>query len=374
MPIFNKREVGYIKAIAGVGKHKTFVHKRWFGNLAQNGVQLTELDYVNASGGNSRLAYKTSQASGVELKKLHVFGMALHKAHVAVDAADTSAVIANWSINSNKLACGLTSNSSNGTGTSGTMVELDSLTCKAVAEADDGKIDESGNVTTGTQVTPTTIRVGSEFFLDKTTYKFRFTMPDFGTTSNSNQPHFEYRLIMFRNRKPVKSYYAQDNNAVGCSFLNFQYDLFNGPVGRPVGFRGWRGRMDFDGHENYRGMTSSVNKTWSLPSTETDIAEPGAPEKFTTDEWMTMPLNSADYIILKDERFFLGTEHGKSHYEMMMPFNWREQGETLEEDLTTGLREGFNPNIYFLLMGTSNDAITPNLNMMISATTTIESA
>lgn len=372
MAIFNKREVGYIKAIAGVGKHKSFVNKRWFGSLGSNGVQLTAPNAETSSLGNSRVDYASGQTSDIQSKKLSVFALALNKAHVSVDASDTSDDPNVWVHNAYKTVAGLTSSSTNGTGTDGNMVSMEGLTLPMVSEADDGKVDENGDVVTAPQITPTTVRVGTEYFLDKTTLKMRFTMPDFGLETSNLKPHFEYRLIMFRNRKPVKAY-GDERIRTGASYLNFQYDLFNGPVGRPIGFRGWRGRQDFDGHEQYRGMTLDGNNKWALAA-DADLGEPGAPDRFTVDEWMVMPLNSADYIILKDERFFLGTEHGKSHYEIMESFNWREQGETEDDDLTFGLRENFNSCIYFMLLGTSNDSEQPNLNMVFTQTTCVESA
>ena len=375
MAVFNKREVGYIKAIAGVGKHKSFIHRTFNGSLLNNGVTLLPADHANPDRGLSRVNYVSNDKPYEKRSK--VLGICLHKRQFAVDATDAGNSINDWTLSTGKMAAGMTNVSTKGSGTDGYMYEMNCLSCPMIAEAEDGKINENGDTTTIDSVTPTDHRVGTEFFLDKTTLKMRLTMPDFGLASSNLEPHFEYRLIIFRTRKPTTTSHTEFVPlASGCSFLNFQYDLFNGPVGRPIGFRGHRRRQDFDGDENYRGHVRQ-GSTWSRDTSlgAGPVREIGAADdSLTIDEWMTMPLNKADYVIMKDERFFLGTQHGKSHYETIMSFDWNQQGETTHDDLTLGMKEGFSPNWNILILGTSNDQIDPDLNIQFSATTSIESA
>lgn len=89
---------------------------------------------------------------------------------------------------------------------------------------------------------------------------------------------------------------------------------------------------------------------------------------------MTLPLNDTDYVIHTDERFFMGREHGKSHYEKIVSFDWSERGSTNADDMQDGLREGFNPNWVMMLLATTNDNVAPNVNYHITQVTSVESA
>lgn len=353
MAVFNKRQVGYIKAIAGVGKHKSFIHSRYDGKLS-NGLALTNTNSVITT---------TNKKATIHLTQLH-------KHPVVVDQASSrSDDVNNWTLATwhNRLGDN----------------QLGLLNCKAIAEGDEEKMDEDGTTLAdeiggtaagGTQ--PTTGRVGSDFFLDKTHLRMRFTMPDF-TVSSGKQPHYEYRLIIFRARKPQSTHNDQPTDLLGgSSYINFAYDLFNGYVGRPVGVAGWRGRLDFDGHDHYSGMQASTTVTGGFDpsvSGKTALYPPGETSR-TVDDLMTMPLNDADYIVKRDERFFLGPEHGKSHYETAISFDWNQRGETFEEDMSVGLEPGFNPLWSIVVIGTSNDTATPDLNILYRGTTTVESS
>lgn len=356
MAPFNKRQVGYIKALAGLGKHKSFVHARYDGQLT-DGLALTATNSVIVTTG----------------KACRYHMVQLHRNPLVVD--QTSSVSNNpatWDVGDH-MKCVVQS-------------QLNLLDCSAVPEGDENKNDEDGNAMTdeipGTTVgaiQPTTGRVGSEFFLDKTHIRMRFTMPDFQVTSGK-QPHHEYRLIVFRNRKPQSSYRSSNiadptTSMHGASFLNNSYDLFNGYVGRPCGIAGWRGRQDFDGHEDYSGMKSGAANAGYVNGTAgyTDKFAPGDITR-TPDDLMTLPLNDADYVVKLDERFFLGPEHGKSHYERNISFDWNQRGDTFDPDLAQGLEPQFNPLWTILLIGTTNDTTDPNLNILYRGTSTIESA
>lgn len=357
MAPFNKRQIGYIKAIANVGKHKSFVHSRYDGSLT-DGLALTSSNSTISTG---------SKKCTVHLVQLHRF------ARVADQRASQYDISDSWPLSNSDYCI--------------QNEEMTLLDCAAVPEGDAGKIDEDGttlpDAVPDTAVVggynPTTERIGSEFFLDKTHLRMRFTMPDFDVMTGK-QPHYEYRLIVFRTRKPqITTGDAPTALTGGSSFINHAYDLFNGYVGRPVGIAGWRGRLDFDGHQHYSGMQPNFGGAGGLGFSggvaegKTAKFPPGETDR-TADDLMTLPLNDADYIVKCDERFFLGPEHGKSHYEKVISWDWNQQGETLEPDLAKGLDPTFNPLWKVMLIGTSNDNLTPNLNILYRGTTTIESA
>jgi hypothetical protein len=237
------------------------------------------------------------------------------------------------------------------------------LECLRVAGVEEGQ--ESKSISTDQ-------RVGEDFYLNSTHIKMRFTMPDFGAISGTVQPHHEYRLIIFRNRSPVLTENSTTTAMDSVSYLNFHYDLFNGYVGRRIGLMGYRKHETFDDDEKYSGLVrSGTVYTTSGGSSKSATSEPN---NLTPDDWMTLPLNDTDYVIHTDERFFLGREHGKSHYEKIVRFDWSERGTTHSEFLVDGLREGFNPNWSVLLLATTNDNVEPNLNYHICQTTSLESA
>lgn len=352
MALFNKRQVGYIKALAGVGKHKTYIHSRLDTSLASSGYVLSST--------NSRC--DTTSKKGI----VHV--TALHTPHAAIDSTSTGEPDS-WQTHPAFLYAG----------------------CKKTLPMDQlGLLDAPVITPSSEGDNPTTLsRVGPDFYLDSTHIRMRFTMPDFqiASSGSTKQPHYEYRLIMFRPRKPVEAADVHLNDTAtpadrltalkgGASYLNFHYDLFNGYVARPVGLQGWRGRMDLDGDEFYSGYKRNGNafdaKAASAP--RRDLNPPGEPEFLTMDDYMTLPLNDADYIVKCDERFFLGPEHGKSHYEKNVKINWTERGSTPESNMAEGLPEGFNCNWYIMLLATSNDGADPNLNVLYRGTTYVESS
>jgi len=338
MAIFNKREVGYIKAIAGVGDHKTIKHSRATGDLSNHALLTIT---------NSRV-----DDSDKRMKALMCF---LHKAPQVVDASDVDPDFNNWDVASEKSSAGFHPTVFS--------PQLNCLDVTGVPEGNEGK------------VVPTDQRVGEDFYLNSTFVKMRFTMPDFGAlpTDGSVQPHHEYRLIIFRNRKPqVGSRDAEGVAMDGVTFQNFHYDLFNGYVGRRIGLQGYRKHEVFDNSELYSGNVRSGTLFTSTGGT--DKSPPTEPANLTPDDWMTLPLNDTDYVIHTDERFFMGREHGKSHYEKIVSFDWSERGSTNADDMQDGLREGFNPNWVMMLLATTNDNVAPNVNYHITQVTSVESA
>lgn len=334
MAIFNKREVGYIKAIAGVGSHKTLKHSRVVGDLSQ---------WKSLAPNNSRVDNSD--------KLMKAFVMYVDGYPFMVDASDTGD-FTTWTPEYEKASAGYYS--------AGYVPLLNALKVDSVAEGDE------------TKTVSTDERVGEDFYLNATHMKMRFTMPDFGSTGAGSdvQPHHEYRLIIFRNRHAVPNSPDDTGAMDSASYLNWNYDLFNGYVGRRIGLQGYRKHEQFDNDETYSGnirsATDYIGSTAKSPTSE--------PSDLTPDDWMTLPLNDTDYVIHTDERFFLGREHGKSHYEKVVRFDWRERGSTSENRLSDGLREGFNTNWVVLMLATTNDTVVPNVNYHITQTTSLESA
>lgn len=334
MAIFNKRQVGYIKAIAGVGNHKTIKHSRVTGDLS---------GHVDLKPENSRV-----DNSSKNMKGLCVF---LQDYFRSVDASDSGAVTS-WVPNWDKVASGFHPTA--------LSPKLDAFVIESVAEGDETKTIDTDK------------RIGEDFFLNATHMKMRFTMPDFGSISGTVQPHHEYRLIIFRNRLPQIVDDSASSAIDSASFLNFHYDLFNGYTGRRIGLQGYRKHETYDDDETYSGnVQSGTVFTTTGGSAKSPTSEPS---NLTPDDWMTLPLNDTDYVIHTDERFFLGREHGKSHYEKVVRWDWRERGSTSSLKIDAGLREGFNANWVMLLLATTNDEVAPNINYHITQVTSLESA
>lgn len=346
MAPFSKRQIGYIKAVAGVGQHKSFINyfNRPITTSVTNLVDTTTTDgeYTHAA----KLVQQPSQAISPIADSLDNFDSAgkklsgalfcLNNIPLAVDHTDAAGDINDQVLTQLKFAKALTPN------------KMLMLTQNSYSEGVEGS-------------PPTSMRIGEDFYLESTHLRWRFTMPDFSVASGK-QPHHEYRFIVFRQRKPTLQ---RDMNPTGdhAQWLNFNYDLFAGHMGRRVGWSGFRRHQEFDGNEEYQ----SGSATYRL----LDVSQN---QKLTTDDVLTMPLNDADYVIMRDERFFLGAEHGKSHYETVTRFDWSDPGSTVNANMIDGLDDGKNYDWWFLILGTTNDSVSPNLNISVRGTTAVTSA
>jgi hypothetical protein len=141
------------------------------------------------------------------------------------------------------------------------------------------------------------------------------------------QDHFEFRWIVWRSKLPTVPWtatnYSNSTNLEairdGASFRNPGYDLFVGQTGRKRGLVGYTHHPKLDSNltvtdanaEKYSGKywngTAWVDGGLAASS-------PVLEDDMTVDDLMTMRLNRDDYLIMKDVRFFLGKEHGKSHF------------------------------------------------------------
>ena len=210
-------------------------------------------------------------------------------------------------------------------------------------------------------------------------------------------PHYEFRLIMFRNRLPTYRANASSNNMEalrnGVSLLNPGYDLFMGQTGRPRGLIGYRTSPKLDKDMDPTGAPAPYysGKRWdgasfvngSIPRAAGDAGHgntagaetfPQGEANFTHRDLMTMPLNKNDYVVMRDVRFFLGQAQGKSHFEDVFDFDFNDPINTADTDLCSS--DTLNDKNYrwqCVIIGTSNGKDPVHLNYEIRGTTHCQS-
>lgn len=350
MAPFTKREVGYIKAIAGIGQQKSFIN---YSNAVPT-IGWTGAHVDPSLDGSGEFTNKTkfprtpmasivtvgSRANFAPTKALAAACYCLNQIPLTVDHTDT---LAGSDVNDALFQQSKFRK----------FVDINPMFLLSSANIHEG--DETKNLSS-------TLRVGEDFYVESTHIRWRFTMPDF-TVATGKQPHHEYRFIVFRQRKPTVQRDGVNNGRNG-QWLNWNYDLFSGYEGRRVGFEGYRAHEQLDGNEGYYASPVSVT-TAGITSIQ---------QRLETDDIMTMPLNDADYVIMRDERFFLGAEHGKSHYETVTRFDWTDPGSTSDYNMVLGMDESKNYDWFFLILGTTNDTEVPQLNIAVRGTTAVTSA
>ena len=219
----------------------------------------------------------------------------------------------------------------------------------------------------------------------------------YGRQHPMHTPHYEFRLIMFRNRLPTYSDTGSSNSldAIrnGVSLLNPAYDLFMGQTGRPRGPIGYRTSVKLDKDMDPAGAPAPYysGKRWdsglfvngSIPKAAGDAGHgyttgtelfPAGEAVFTHRDLMTMPLNKNDYVVMRDVRFFLGQAQGKSHFEDVFDFDFNDPVNTADTDLLTSdtLSEK-NYRWQCVIIGTSNGKDPVHLNYEIRGTTCCQS-
>ena len=347
MAPFNKRQIGYIKAVAGVGQHSSFIT---FNNrddiasiaAAYDASKADESKWWYQPATNLYNVPKTGNVGGTKALGAAVFS--LDNVPLTIDHTDSTDINA---ADFKRLKFEKQF---------GPVHPMGLLTQYNQAEGDEAKTPGTEN------------RVGEDFYLESTHLRWRFTMPDF-TVASGKQPHHEYRWIVFRQRKPTLAP-DQEHQQGDYQWLNWNYDLFNGYAGRPVGPAGWRKREKLDGTDVY--VANARGSSVSLANATDKIGYPTT--KLTADDFMTLPINEADYVVMRDERFFLGAEHGKSHYETVTRFDWSDAGSTSDHRLTVGLDNEKNYRWFFLIIGTTNDTVSSSLNIDVRGTTALTSA
>lgn len=212
-------------------------------------------------------------------------------------------------------------------------------------------------------------------------------------------PHYEFRLIMFRNRLPTYRGTAGSNSLDalrnGVSLLNPGYDLFMGQTGRPRGFLGYRTSAKLDKDMDPTGSaapyysgrrwdeTSSQWVNGSIPKAAGDAGHgftagaervPEGEAYFTHRDLMTMPLNKNDYVVMRDVRFFLGQAQGKSHFEDVFDFDFNDPINTADTDLmSSDTLSNKNYRWQCVIIGTSNGKDPVHLNYEIRGTAACQS-
>ena len=215
-------------------------------------------------------------------------------------------------------------------------------------------------------------------------------------------PHYEFRLIMFRNRINTYRATAASNNldAIrnGVSLLNPGYDLFMGQTGRPRGPLGYRTSPKLDKNLDPNGAPAPYYSgvRWGtdssavtgfmdgvIPQAAADDGHhytsgqkkfPDGEALLTHRDLMTMPLNKNDYVVMRDVRFFLGQSQGKSHFEDVFDFDFNDPINTADADLmSSDTLSNKNYRWHCVIIGTSNGKDPVHLNYEIRGTTACQS-
>lgn len=153
-------------------------------------------------------------------------------------------------------------------------------------------------------------RVTPECFLESVNCKLR-VISDLDQSIDL-QSHKEYRLIVFRHRE--KQHHVLQN---ASNFSNPLYDMFWGAGNVKYGPQGYRRSHDDHGDINYVD-SSSYNSAYDR------------------DAMMTDSMNTEDYVVMKDCRFYLGREYGGKHiYEDRFNWNHEDPIATDAADITT---------------------------------------
>ncbi len=410
MAPFNKRQIGYIQAIAGRQQHVTLIAKA-------ADVQLSSKDALTAttapknfdenkivSGG----AYTTGtpaahQYNGAAANSksllLHTFnlddfelGFDSRDVHNndALESADFSSLysVGHGLGNSTELNAfdaplkGTLPLHDAGTNTAGESITY-------VGDVPTG----AGQVLLNPELVPSTVRATADGFLNSTDLKFRFTLPGTGDATTNHpmgQDHYEFRWIVWRSKRPTMHKNSDDSYTHtnmemvrdGCSFRHAGYDLFSGYTGRKRGFLGYTLNQNLDKEkgdanskldtEKYSGFR--YNGTALVQDGALTLENPTGENDFTVDDLMTMRLNKDDYVIMKDHRFFLGKEHGKSHFEDQLHWDWNDPIDTEYDNvLTSPTLNNKSYRWHMTLLGTTGTKNAVTLNCSYRLTTKMES-
>ena len=424
MAPFNKRQIGYIQAIAGRQQHRTLLADSFDRRLtSENASVLNAGDhqlmpqgimYVGDNGVDSQ-ADKNGNSTGalVNRKSLLIQNYHLDTPELGFD---TRAVHNNDKLESQDFTSLL--------GVHHGMGALKSLEVfrapvtgffdwKAYSASD--VKDATGDVVANPDTIPSNVRATPDGFLNSTTLKFRFTLPTVNTNMSGTNPmgqdHYEFRWIVWRSKRPTFNYYADyDDTRIqqgqptesaelnrstnmdairnGCSFRNPAYDFFLGQTGRKRGLLGYTLNADLDKDKfTVDGATGAPTERYSgkryVGSAQTTgyVADgphtamfPIGEDHLTVDDLMTMRINKDDYVVMKDVRFFLGKEHGKSHFEDTLHWDWNDPIDTANNNvLSSPTLNDKNYRWHITLFGTTGGPSPVLLNESVRWTTKMES-
>jgi hypothetical protein len=372
---FTNRQTAYIRAVAGKSSHKSFKVSNWDGTI--DAARTVGEAPPNLHGDSNPITIHQWYLNGIPQ------GLDSRPANTSTNITELLPTWVHWGM--------------------GPQAQLLCLSIPKDPSAGGTEVvagnDHFHDVT---PVTNTEYRIGNQGFLESTHLTFRFLMPGHvaqnapsGQAHSMDTPHYEWRFIIFRNKRPTYRHSGNEttnhveNLREGLSLANPAYDLFMGQAGRARGFVGWRTHAKFDFDEQVddenqpNSLTHLKNGVYAGPywdgsawqdGSVADAYPPGE-GAWRVDDYLTARLNRNDYVIHTDERFFLGQQFGKSHYEKTVHFDWKDFVDTPYDDLTTSpTLDGKNYEWTFLLIGTSN---TPNnnaeLDVHIRSTTSMTS-
>lgn len=411
MAPFNQRQIGYIQAIAGRQQHVTLIAGQHDGQLKSSNGPTTEqapqtfkykkvtspwqcrpnLDPASAL---QTLDPNTSPATDPDCKSLLMYTWNLDSSELGFDSRtvhnDESLTSADFT-NLRSAMLGM-----------GPNVDLNCFDAAVEgyhvintegAVPDDAR--STGALVRNPELIPSDKRATQDGFLNSTDIKFRFTLPagysdkaDHEPDHPMGQDHYEFRWIVWRHKKPTMHNNAIDSNthtnleAVrdGASFRNPGYDFFMGQTGRKRGFLGYTLNKNLDkdvlttlsDSEAYSGKY--YNGTAFVDGQSTKLAAPGD-AGLTVDDLLTTRINKDDYVVMKDVRFFLGKEHGKSHFEDHLHWDWNDPIDTPHDNvLSSPTLNNKNYRWHMTLIGTNNGRYnTIALNHCVRWTTKMES-
>jgi len=192
-------------------------------------------------------------------------------------------------------------------------------------------------------------RQGAEGFLESTHLRIRCLL-DNPSTGGFTGEHNEYRMIVFRHKERQHS-----SKQFAENFSNPYYDLFQSLNGYKIGFSGYRAEININGNIDYSNSNLSVD--YGTKWVDAQSA-------------MTFPVNTSDYVVMKDHRFFLGASYGgKNMFETSLHWDWKDPIATTKDDLTT-TESNKNYSWYILIMGNSNNTLAgATLNITIAGNT-----
>ena len=427
MAPFNKRQIGYIQAVAGRQQHTTLRA----GSLNRQ-LKSTDTAGISDKGGafNARVTNKlhdvqkaiggmvTTESSDPDAKHLLVHTWQLDRTPLAFDsraehnnntltAADFTNLRGVW------VGMGHHTDLAVFDARCATQATLSNGTPNASADITAGGVGLAASDVTGTtskfdlnqDQLASTVRASPDGYLHSTNITFRFTLPGnvagsgdvsslmptaaqlgIDNTNSSNgitpaqyeqftkglatnaddgtanatrgaiqslinqynikhpmgQDHYEFRWIVWRNKRPTfhrwgdtsDTYSNMDAIRDGFSLRNPAYDLFVGQTGRKRGFLGYTLNANLDQNnqtdevptEKYSGANAAVSIDQNYAANGS--LHPTDEAAMTVDDLLTMRLNRDDYVVMKDVRFFLGKEHGKSHFEDTLHWDWNDPIDT----------------------------------------------
>ena len=406
MAPFNNRQIGYIQAIAGRQQHVTLIAKA-------GDVQLSSKDPLTASTKPQNFDENKVVTGGV-------YTVGTPVAHQYNGGAENSKSLLLHTFNLDDYELGFDSRDvhnndaleaadfttlysvGHGLGASTALNAFDAP-CKGTmalgaAQGDgDHHVNDTaiaaGQVVLNPELIPSTVRATSDGFLNSTDLKFRFTLPqtvDAASNHPMGQDHYEFRWIVWRSKRPTMHKNSDDSYTHtnmemvrdGCSFRHAGYDLFSGYTGRKRGFLGYtlnqnldkdkgaaNSKLDTEKYSGFRYNGSALVQDGSFTA-----INPDGEEKFTVDDLMTMRLNKDDYVIMKDVRFFLGKEHGKSHFEDHLHWDWNDPIDTEYDNvLTSPTLNNKSYRWHMTLLGTTGTKNAVSLNCSYRLTTKMES-